>query len=273
MTAHWKVGTDFAIRYGGRSKLEWFSRTDLRELASKTGLRVHPFQLLAQAAEGAGAIGTWWETRRQTQALLAQFEERRLLWCADLLSLLASEIAAGCLQADTTHMLERELRRTMAVLDGTKRMEIPYSFLLQCDRMAKSLSALNRLMGSELRRALPAAGTTTVPRYLPHDQFRALLPAKEEKAGVLDTILKAIPALRSSDDPLAAWMRNTKKDPELACAENLALELRNAEALLEALRGVPETTREPDATEEVAELEPLPNLAAALGVPLLPAKG
>ncbi|HEY6722748.1 MAG TPA: hypothetical protein VI197_01920, partial [Polyangiaceae bacterium] len=108
----------------------------------------------------------------------------------------------------------------------------------------------------------------------PHDQLRALLPRAEERPGVVQSLANALPSIfGSSDDPLENWMRLTKKDPELAAMENLALELRSAEELLGVVRGLPETVREPGPDEQVADLAGVPLLAGKLGVPLLPSTG
>jgi hypothetical protein len=220
-------------------------------------------------------VGQWWEARKQSTLIAAEFEERRFLWCADLLATLCEEIAvAGTLQADTTRLLERELRRSMAALVKTPKMEVPYSFVLQCQRAARSLVRLNRVMYSEVGRAARNGHRVRVPEYIPHDQLSALLPQGEARSGVFETLRKALPRVfgEGDDDPLRDWMRSTRKDPELIHLGDLALELRSAEALLEALEGIPDTTRATEPEEEVADLAGVPLLAASLGVRQLPGR-
>ena len=204
--------------------------------------------------------------------MAAEFEERRLLWCTDLLATLATEISsAGRLSLDVARLLERELRRTMAVLVKTSRMDLPYSFVLQCQRAARALVPLNRVMYSELIRARSAETTITLPEYVPYDTLRALLPPAESRGGVIESLRKALPFIfGGADDPLNDWMRSSKKDPQLVHVEDLALELRSAEELLRALESVPDTMRDPAPGEEVADLAGVKLLASTLKVHLLP---
>lgn len=272
MAPHWKFGNDFAIRYGSRGQINWFTKDELTNVASRYQHALHPAQLVLQGVETAATVALWWETRKQTGVMTAQFEERRLLWCADLMSTWATEVSStGSLRLDTTRLLERELRRTMAVLTKTSKMEVPYSFVLQCQRVADALVPLNRLMYSELARTAGFGMKLTLPEYVPHDRLRALMPAVDSRAGVLESIRKALPfALGGADDPLTEWMRSTKKDPQLANIENLSLELRSSEELLQALEEVPDVTRDPAPEEEVADLAGVRLLASTMKVHLLP---
>jgi hypothetical protein len=276
MAPHWKSGHDFAIRYGGRGKISWFSNGNLAEVASRIRPVLHPAQLILQGVEAAASVGQWWEARKQSALLAAEFEERRFLWCADLMATVCGEISVlGMLPADATVLLERELRRSMTALVKTPRVEAPYSFVLQCQRTARCLVPLNRVMYSELRRAARNGHDVTIPEYVPHDQLRALIPQADAKAGVVESLRKVLPRVfgNADDDPLSDWMRSTRKDPQLVHLADLALELRAAEALLEALERLPDTTRTPDPEEEVADLAAVRLLAASLGIPQLPSGG
>lgn len=125
MSAHWKFGDDFAIRYGGRGRIDWFTKDDLNVLGGRFPAPLHPAQLVIQSVEAAAMVGMWWETRKQTNLMTAQFEERRLLWCTDLLAALAGEITSGSqLSLEVARLLERELRRTMAILLKTSKMDV-----------------------------------------------------------------------------------------------------------------------------------------------------
>ena len=275
MTASWKFGNDFAIRYGGRGGISWFTNGELGAVAGQLRRSLHPARMVLDGAQLAGAVVDWFETRKQTVLLTAEFEERRLLWCADLLATLCAEISLrGNVPADATRLLERELRRTMVALAKTSKMEVPYAFVLQCQRAARGLVQFNRVMYSELRRAGRESGGGPIPEYVPHDQLRALLPQVDGKTGVVESLRKALPRVfGGGDDPLSEWMRTSRKDPELVHIEDLALELRCAEELLEALEALPDTTRSPDADEEVADLAGVPLLAASLGIPRLSSAG
>lgn len=100
------------------------------------------------------------------------------------------------------------------------------------------------------------------------------MPPLDSRVGVLETIRKALPFIfGGADDPLSDWMRSTKKDSQLIHLEDLALELRSAEELLQALELVPETVREPSPQEEVADLAGVKLLASTLKVQLLPGAG
>lgn len=272
MSAHWKVGEGFAIRYGGQGKIAWFGAEDLSALRGHFVPPLHPAQLVIQCVESAAMVGTWWEARKQTALMTAQFEERRLLWCTDLLASLASEITSGSeLSLDVVRLLERELRRTMGILIKTSRMDVPYSFVLQCQRLARALVPMNRIAYSELCRAHSTERSVVLPEYIPHDRLRALMPPVDARGGVAEAIRKALPFIFGGvDDPLSDWMRSTKKDPELVHLENLALELRSCEELLRALEVVPERVREPSPDEEVAELAGVKLLASTLKIQLLP---
>lgn len=275
MSAHWKFGNDFAIRYGGQGKIAWFAKDDLNALRGQFAPPLHPAQLVIQSVEAAAMVGMWWETRKQTTLMAAQFEERRLLWCTDLLASLAGEITSGSqLSLDVARLLERELRRTMGILLKTSRMDVPYSFVLQCQRLARALVPINRIVYSELRRARSPESNVVLPEYIPHDRLRALMPLVDARGGVIEAIRKALPFIfGGTDDPLSDWMRSAKKDPELVHIENLALELRSSEELLGALEAVPDTVREPSPEEEVAELAGVKLLASTLKIQLLPGAG
>jgi hypothetical protein len=271
MTPHWKIGRDFAIRYGGRGNIQWFGRTEspVAERGSLPRGGSHAY-LVLQAVETAAAVAQWWEARKQTAIVAAEFEERRLIWCADLLATLASEVSEqSVLHLDTTRLLEREIRRTMAILHKNSKMDVPYSFVLQCERTARGLISLNHLMYSELRRASPYGGDVSVPEYVPYDLIRELPPGRAEKSGLVETIRRLLPSIfGSGEDALSDWMKNAKKDPNLVPIENLALELRSAELHLAALERLPETVREIAPDEEVVPLPGFAKLAAALGMPL-----
>jgi hypothetical protein len=276
MAPHWKSGQDFAIRYGGRGKFAWFSNGNLAEIASRIRPVLHPAQLVLTGVEAAVSVGQWWEARKQSALLAAEFEERRFLWCADLLATLCGEISElGMLPRDATVLLERELRRCMLALAKTPRVDVPYSFVLQCQRAARGLVPLNRVMYSELRRAVRNGHKVVVPEYVPYDQLRALLPQTDARPGVVESLRKVLPRVfgNGDDDPLADWMRSTRKDPQLVHLGDLALELRAAEELLDALEGLPDTIRAPEPEEEVADLAGVPLLAASLAARQLPGAG
>jgi hypothetical protein len=68
--------------------------------------------------------------RKQTQLMSAEFEERRLLWLADMLAVWAADIATmGTLRLDSTRYLERELTRFMHAILETPKMDAPAALL------------------------------------------------------------------------------------------------------------------------------------------------
>jgi hypothetical protein len=69
--------------------------------------------------------------RKQNQLLAAEFEERRSLWVADMLTTWGADIASkGTLRLDSTQYLERDLTRLLSALIKTPKMDVPSVLLL-----------------------------------------------------------------------------------------------------------------------------------------------
>src|SRR5262245_59152359 len=124
---HWKFGDGFAIRYGGYRDIEWYHGDEFVRGANAAAIpSSHPAALIAQAMTMLGLVLIWWEMRKQNQLVAAEFEERRLLWVVDMLTVWGADIANGnTMRLDSTQYLERELSRLMHALLRTPKMDVP----------------------------------------------------------------------------------------------------------------------------------------------------
>jgi hypothetical protein len=247
--AHWKFGDGFAIRYGGHRDIEWFYGDQFRLPGGATLIPpLHPAALALHAAQDVALVLQWWEMRKQGLLSAAQFEERRLLWLADMLTTWGVDIATGgTLRLDSTWYLERELLRLMEALINTPKMDVPSVLLLQVERTSLALVVLNTLLYRELSHQLcyiegPERDGLMVPDYQPFNEIRSLVPVSKRPGGSrFGEVKKRLPHLFSEPDPFATYLKHAKRRSEFSPVENLMLELRGAIALLKAAQAFPPT--------------------------------
>ena len=248
---HWKFGDGFAIRDGGRNGIQWFFGHEFSQPGSAPPvLPGHPAVLAIEAVKAVALILQWWEMRKQTQIAAAEFEERRLAWCTDMLALWGTEIARDhTMRSDSTHYLEREVGRLMAALLQTSKMDVSSTLLLQIERASVALVDLNSLVHSELLRRdatdlrLSKSDRVGVPHYQPFHKIRRLAGPD---ANFLDVVRRALPFLfpASLSDPLQEFLERKDRRSDLAPIENLALELRSAKGILQAADQLPIAVRQ-----------------------------
>lgn len=170
--AHWKIGHDFAIRYGGYADIQWFKGSDFEEVRNSIGggtysgdqgLSAVP---VIEVLKVAALFLQWWELRRQNNLQSASFEERRHQWIADLLAQLSAEINEGFLRGDTIRYLDLECGKMLVAVAENSKVDIPSSLLLMLERLTNSLVGLNHFL--EAARHLDKSGTKTshgIPEY------------------------------------------------------------------------------------------------------------
>ena len=211
---------------------------------------VHPAALALEAAKTIGLVLQWWEMRKQGQLLAAEFEERRLLWVADMVTTWGADIAnEGTLRLDSTRYLERELAKLMSALIRTPKMDVPSVLLLQVERTSLVLVDLNTLLYRELSHQIsyvegPGRDGLMVPDYQPFNEIRSLVPFEAKPGSFLDFLKKRFPGLFSHEaDPFAEYLKHARRRSEFSPVENLMLELRGGIDLLESARAFPATLR------------------------------
>src|SRR5207237_866458 len=107
--------------------------------------------LIVEATKAAALIWQAWEMHQQALMQFAQFEERRIPWLAEILFQWSAEIRHGQLRLDTATHFDREITRLMEKLVESKMMDLPSILLLQVERCARGMSALNQLLADQLR--------------------------------------------------------------------------------------------------------------------------
>ena len=151
-----KIG--YTVRYGGPEGIQWIKTGDMG--GSPLGplnpaMAANPVGLVIEATKAAALVLQWWEMRKQTLLQTAQFEERRIPWLADMLLQWSSEVQDGQVRLDTSLYFDREVTRLLDKIEVTKLMDVPSSLLLQMERSAQAMSAVNRLLYGELRKQSP----------------------------------------------------------------------------------------------------------------------
>jgi hypothetical protein len=137
----------YTIRFGGPEGIQW-----IKNEAPGTPMSVptNAAGLIIEATKAAALIWQAWEMHRQTLVQVAQLEERRIPWLAEMLSQWSAEIGAGQARLDTATHFDREITRLLEKLVESKMMDVPSILLLQVERCAQGMSALNRLIAVEL---------------------------------------------------------------------------------------------------------------------------
>lgn len=156
MPAHWKFGHGFAVRYGGYRDIQWFKGEEFEQLSQTfssqaSSPQASPFSLVEMAIEMSKSVALylqWWEMRKQTLLQVANFEERRITWLADMLATWYSEIEQGIIRLDTIHYLDREISRLLNKIQSNDLIDTPSSLLLQIERSANLLVILNETVNS-----------------------------------------------------------------------------------------------------------------------------
>jgi hypothetical protein len=118
-------------------------------------MAANPVGLVIEATKAAALVLQWWEMRKQTLLQTAQFEERRIPWLADMLFQWSCEASDGQVRLDTSVYFDREVSRLMDRIVETKLMDVPSSLLLQVERSAHAMVAINRLIYGELQKEQP----------------------------------------------------------------------------------------------------------------------
>jgi hypothetical protein len=155
MSAHWKIGDGFAIRYGGYRDIQWFFGDGFQATPSLLP-PLHPAAACIEVAKAAALFLQWWEMRKQTAIMQAAHEERRIPWLVDMIAQLQAEIRdEHTLRADTLLYLERELTRLLGKLQSLRDMDTPSSLLLHVERQALALAQMNRVLIDALAREQP----------------------------------------------------------------------------------------------------------------------
>jgi hypothetical protein len=130
--------------------------------------------------------------RKQTMLQTAQFEERRLPWLADMLFQWSCEANEGQVRLDTSIYFDREVSRLLDKIVETKLMDMPSSLLLQTERSAHAMVAINRLLHGELRDAQPTfvLPDRDLPQLIEYQPFWEFDGKEKEKQmeGYLDRI-------------------------------------------------------------------------------------
>ncbi len=151
MPGHWKFGDGFAIRYGGYRDIQWFKGKEFEQLPQTFSPQASPFSPVEMAIEmskSAALFLQWWEMRKQTLLQVANFEERRITWLADILASWHSEIQQGIIRLDTIHYLDREISRLLDKIQSNDLIDTPSSLLLQIERSANLLVMINKTVDS-----------------------------------------------------------------------------------------------------------------------------
>jgi hypothetical protein len=184
--------------------------------------------------------------RKHGELLAAEFEERRLLWVADMLATWGADVArSNTLRLDSTRHLERELVRLMSALIRTPKMDVPGVLVLQIERASFALVDLNRLVHRELSQEAryPDGSPRLVPEipdYQPFHEIRDIVPIPKRPGGVFEEIRKRLPFILASDgDPFQEYMKHAKRRSDFSPIESLMVELRAAIALLDAAARFP----------------------------------
>ncbi len=147
MSAHWKIGNGFAIRYGGYRNIQWFKGKEYEQISQLSSLKfppVSPIEMAVEISKTAALFLQWWEMRKQTLLQTASFEERRITWLADILATWYSEINQGTIRLDTVHYLDREISRLLEKIQDNDLIDVPSSLLLNIERSTDALVTINK---------------------------------------------------------------------------------------------------------------------------------
>jgi hypothetical protein len=248
-----KVG--YIVRYGGPEGIQWIKTGEVASsplTQINPASAVNPVGLVIEATKAAALILQWWEMRKQTLLQTAQFDERRIPWLADMLFQWCSEANEGLVRLDTSIYFDREVSRLLHRIVETKLMDVPSSLLLQVERTAHAMSAVNRLVYGELHKqhpnfVLPDNDTPQLIEYLPFWELQRDDREMETYLGSIDkTIgvagntaigvafgLVGVAAWRFAvwnSARIAAEKRNRKE--EFHSLTSIALELRSLRAQL-----------------------------------------
>ena len=137
----------YTVRFGGPEGIQWIKN---EAPASSMSVPTNPAGLIIEATKAAALIWQAWEMHQQTLLQVAQLEERRIPWLAEMLAQWSAEIGAGQARLDTATHFDREITRLLEKLVESKLMDVPSILLLQIERCAQGMSALNRLIADEL---------------------------------------------------------------------------------------------------------------------------
>lgn len=255
--AHIKIGQGFAIIYGGNRDIRWIKGQEFDSLMggfSPGGGSLDAVAAIAKITQCAALFLQWWEMRRQTLLQSAQFEERRLLWMADILAVWHSELQEGLLRMDTVVYMDREISRFLKKAQGNDLIDAPSSFLLQVERSTNLLVAINTLLNSLIQEhspnfVLPGSPLPQPFQYKPYfalpiegHQLEEYTSRSTQFIGALTTLLEVAlaPALPNSalwtGPKLAEWRSKLAKREdrlqEFTALQNFAVELRSTHVLL-----------------------------------------
>lgn len=100
-------------------------------------LSVGPLATSLKALNTIARFGIWYEKHQMRQLHEAAFEERRHAWLNDILQQWIDEhITRSGIRIDVTRSVAKETRNLFEALVETKRMDVPQSLLLRCQRMS-----------------------------------------------------------------------------------------------------------------------------------------
>jgi hypothetical protein len=251
MSAHWKHGDGFAIRYGGHRNIQWFFNENVApgSSAPNISMALEPIGLAIEAAKAAAMFLQWWELRKQTLIQSAAFEERRIPWIIDMLATLHSDIQLGQYRLDTLLFLDRELSRYLDCIMKNGLVDLPSSLLLQIDRTARTLVDINSFVYPLVSKqrtnwVSPGLGIEAMPEYVPYYEYDKVKNVQHWEilaAFVGPVATLALPAFMPFS--LAAWgakkffdlskkAEETEREEEFYPMRNLLLELKSSEAIV-----------------------------------------
>jgi hypothetical protein len=132
--------------------------------------------------------------RKQVLLQTAQFEERRIPWLADMLFQWAGEASDGQVRLDTSVYFDREVSRLLDRIIETKLMDVPSSLLLQVERTAHAMVAINRLLYGKIQKEQPnfVLPGHDLPRLLDYQPFWELDGKDKKMEGYLERIDKTL---------------------------------------------------------------------------------
>lgn len=190
-----KIG--YTVRFGGPEGIQWIKTGEAK--GSPLGpmnspMTANPVGLLIEATKAAALVLQWWEMRKQTLLQAAQFEERRIPWLADMLFQWSGEARDGQVRLDTAVYFDREVSRLLDRIINSKEMDVPSSLLLQVERTAHAMVAINRLLYGQLQNAQPnfIMPGRDLPQVLDYRPFWELDGKDKQMEGYLDCIDKSL---------------------------------------------------------------------------------
>lgn len=197
MTAHWKFGDGFAIRYGGYRDIQWFKGEEFKQPSQTFIPQAFPYTPVNMAIEMSKSVALflqWWEMRKQTLLQEANFEERRITWLADILATWYSEIKQGMICLDTIHYLDREISRLLNKIQINDLIDTPSSLLLQIERSANLLVTLNKTINSLILEQVPnfILPGTNIPQPFYYKPYFEVGHSRQELAEYISSTNKFI---------------------------------------------------------------------------------